>query len=156
MLKETLSIKGRLNIELRDQHGNLKDSRDIPNLVVNTGRAFIAQSMLKTTTNSPTAMTHIGVGTGVTAAALTDTGLGTEIGTRSSVTTTNVTTTVTNDTAQYTATFAAGNATGAITEAGVFNASTAGTMLCRTTFAVINKGANDTLTITWKVTVSSS
>jgi hypothetical protein len=156
MLNEKLSIKGRLSIELKDENGNLKDSRDIPNLVVNVGRAFIAQSMLKTTTNTPVAMTHIGVGTGGTAAALADTTLGTEIGTRSSVTATNVTVTVTNDTAQYVATFAAGNGTGALTEAGVFNASTAGTMLCRTTFAVINKGANDTLTITWRVTVSSS
>jgi hypothetical protein len=52
------------------------------------------------------------------------------------------------------ATFGAGVATGAITEAGVFNALTAGTMLCRTVFSVINKGALDTLVITWKVTVA--
>lgn len=156
MLVENLFIKGRLSIELTDAYGNLKETREIPNLVVNSGRAFIAQAMLKTTTNTPAAMTHIGVGTGSTAAALTDTGLSTEIGTRSSATATNVTTTVTNDTAQYVATFLPGNATGAITEAGVFNASTAGTMLCRTTFAVINKGENDTITITWKVTVASS
>lgn len=155
MFVESLKISGRLSVVLTDANGNVKDSREIPNLVVNSGRAFIAQSMLKTT-NSPAAMTHIGVGTGTAAAALTDTALGTEIGTRASVTPSNVTTVVANDTAQYVATFNAGNATGAVTEAGIFNDATGATMLCRTVFPVINKGADDTLTITWKVTVSSS
>ena len=44
--------------------------------------------------------------------------------------------------------------TGAITEAGIFNASSSGTMLCRTVFSVVNKGASDSMTITWTVTVS--
>jgi hypothetical protein len=47
--------------------------------------------------------------------------------------------------------------TTAITEAGIFNSSTAalgGTMLCRTTFAAVNKGNDDTLQITWSITVS--
>ena len=44
--------------------------------------------------------------------------------------------------------------TGAITEAGLFNASSSGTMLCRTVFSVVNKGASDAMTITWTVTVS--
>jgi len=51
-------------------------------------------------------------------------------------------------------TFGAGVGTGAVTEAGIFNASSAGTMLCRTTFSVINKAAADTLGITWTVTVN--
>lgn len=154
MLVENIKMFGRLSILLTDADGNIKESREVPNLVVNAGKAFIAQSMQKTTVNTPTAMTHMGIGTGAVAAAVADTALGTETGTRASVTATNVTTTVTNDTAQYVATFAAGNGTGAITEAGIFNASTAGTMLCRTVFSVINKGANDTITITWKVTVA--
>ena len=54
----------------------------------------------------------------------------------------------------YVATFSAGEGTGAITEAGLFNASSAGDMLCRTVFPVINKGVNDSCTITWSVTVS--
>ena len=48
----------------------------------------------------------------------------------------------------------AGDATGAVTEAGIFNAATSGTMLCRTTFDVINKGASDTMSVTWTITVS--
>ena len=57
---------------------------------------------------------------------------------------------------QYTVTVTvlAGTGTGAITEAGIFNASTNGTMLCRTVFPVVTKQAGDTIAITWKVTVS--
>jgi hypothetical protein len=54
----------------------------------------------------------------------------------------------------YTATFGAGTATGAVVEAGIFNASSGGTMLCRTVFPVINKNAGDSLAVTWVVTVS--
>ena len=51
---------------------------------------------------------------------------------------------------------AAGTGTGAVVEAGVLNASSGGTLLCRTVFAVVNKGAADTLKITWTVTVADS
>ncbi len=55
----------------------------------------------------------------------------------------------------YVATFSAGEGTGAVTEAGIFNASTSGTMLCRTVFSVVNKAAGDTLQVTWTVTFSA-
>ena len=48
----------------------------------------------------------------------------------------------------YTAT-AAGTGTGAVTEAGILNASSSGTLLCRTEFSVVNKGSADSMTITW-------
>jgi hypothetical protein len=54
----------------------------------------------------------------------------------------------------YVATFPAGTGTGAVTEAGIFNASSSGTMLCRTVFPVVNKQSGDSMTITWTVTVS--
>lgn len=50
-----------------------------------------------------------------------------------------------------TAQVVAGTATFSLTEAGIFNAASAGTMLCRTVFPVINKGVNDTMTVTWTV-----
>jgi hypothetical protein len=55
----------------------------------------------------------------------------------------------------YSASFGAGVGTGALTEAGIFNASSAGTLLCRTVFSVINKAANDTMSITWTVTLAA-
>jgi len=97
-----------------------------------------------------TAMTHMGVGSGTVDPAAGDTALGTALGARIALTSTTVTA---NDIV-YVATFGAGSGTGAVTEAGIFNALTSGTMLCRTEFAVINKGASDSMTITWTVTVS--
>jgi hypothetical protein len=61
---------------------------------------------------------------------------------------------VSNNIVTYTATFPAGTGTGALTEAGVFNDSSAGDMLCRTTFSVVNKAAADSMIITWAITIS--
>lgn len=153
MINELIKAKGVVSFVLTDENGNVKETQE-NNLVVSTGLAFIAQSMLKTTTNSPAAMTHMAVGTGSTAAAAGQTALITESARVALTSSTNVTTTVTNDAIQYVATFNPGTATAAITEAGIFNAASAGTMLARVAFAVINKGALDTLTITWKITLS--
>jgi hypothetical protein len=146
MLQDTIKVTGDLKIVLTDEHGQIKHEQEIKNLVVTTGKNFIASRMKDTT---DTAMSHMAIGTGTTAAAAGDTTLGTEAG-RVALTSTTVTT---NNVA-YVATFPAGTGTGAITEAGLFNASSSGTMLCRTVFSVINKGAADTLGITWTVTVN--
>jgi hypothetical protein len=146
MLHDTIKMTGDLKIVLKDENGQIKHEQEVKNLVVTVGKNFIASRMKDTT---DTAMTHMAVGSGTTAAAVGDTTLGTELG-RVSLTSTTVTT---NNVA-YVATFPAGTGTGAVTEAGLFNASSSGTMLCRTVFSVINKGAADTLGITWTVTVN--
>ena len=146
-MKQTdfLTAKGTLGIVLTDENGNLKQELNVTNLVVDTGLAYIASRMKDATA---TAMTHMAIGSGTTDPAAADTALQTQLG-RVSLTST----TVTNNSVAYIASFAAGTGTGAVTEAGIFNASSAGTMLCRTEFAVINKAAGDSMTITWTVTV---
>lgn len=146
MLHDTIKMTGDLKIVLKDENGQIKHEQEVKNLVVTVGKNFIASRMKDTT---DTAMTHMAIGSGTTAAAVGDTALGTQLG-RVSLTSTTVTT---NNVA-YVATFPAGTGTGAVTEAGLFNASSSGTMLCRTVFSVINKGAADTLGITWTVTVN--
>jgi hypothetical protein len=151
MVNDSIKAKGTLQLVLTDENGNIKQ-QDEHNLVVSAGLAYIASRMRDATAG---VMSHMAVGSGTTAAAAPDTALGTQLSTRVELdSTTIVTTTATNDTVQYVATFGAGVSTGAITEAGIFNASTAGTMLCRTVFAVINKGDLDTLVITWRVAVA--
>jgi hypothetical protein len=151
MFNDSIKMKGKLNIVLTGPDGKVKEQHEVDNLVVTVGKNFIASSMAKTTTNSPAAMTHMEVGTGTTAAAVGDTTLQSAVsGSRVSLTST----TVTNNNVAYVATFPAGTGTGALTEAGIFNASSSGTLLCRTVFSVINKGAADTLGITWTVTVN--
>lgn len=53
----------------------------------------------------------------------------------------------------YAATFNAGTGTGALVEAGIMNAATNGTMVCKTSFDVVNKQANDTIAITWTINI---
>jgi len=148
MLNDAIKVTGELRITLTNPEGNIKQEVVVPNLVVTVGKNYIASRMKDATA---TAMTHMEVGTGTTAAAVGDTTLQTAVAS-SRVTLTS--TTVTTNSVAYVATFPAGTGTGALTEAGIFNASSAGTMLCRTVFSVINKGAADTLGITWTVTVN--
>ena len=103
---------------------------------------------MKDTTDD--AMSYMAIGTGTTAAAAGDTTLGTELD-RNALTSTTVSSNVTT----YVASWAAGDGTGAITEAGIFNAASSGTMLARTVFDVVNKGANDSLTVTWSINISA-
>ena len=146
MIQDSIKMTGELRITVTNPEGNITQETVVPNLVVTSGKDFIAERMKDATT---TAMSHMAIGTGSTAAAAGDTALGTEAG-RVSLTST----TVTNNAVAYVATFGAGTGTGAITEAGLFNASSGGDLLCRTVFSVINKGAADTLGITWTVTVN--
>ena len=139
-------MTGDLKIVLTDENGQIKHEQEIKNLVVTTGKNFIASRMKDTTDD---AMSHMAIGSGTTAANVADTALESSLG-RVSLTST----TVTNNNVAYVATFPAGTGTGAVTEAGLFNDGTAGDMLCRTVFSVINKGAADTLGITWTVTVN--
>lgn len=147
-IQDTIKMTGRLNIVLTDADGNVKDQREVDNLVVTVGKSYVASRMKDATA---TAMSHMSVGTTSTAPAVGDTALGAEI---ASSRTALTSTTVTTNSVAYVCTFGTGVGTGAIVEAGIFNAASAGTMLCRTTFSVINKGASDTLTITWTVTVN--
>jgi len=144
--KDSSKVTGMVNVVVRDDAGKIKQEFTVPNLVVDTGLDFIA-SRMKDTTDA--AMSHMAVGTDNTAANAADTTLGTELARQALASST-----VTDNSIAYVATFAAGTGTGALTEAGIFNDPTTGTMLCRTVFAVINKGAADSMTVTWTVTIS--
>ena len=145
MLNDQLKVTGDVVVEITGADGQIKDRREIKNLVVSTGKTYIAGRIVGT----PTAMTHMAVGSNSTAAAVGDTALGAELG--RVVLTSGVSS---GAVVTYVASFPAGTGTGAVVEAGIFNASSAGTMLCRTVFAVVNKGADDAMSITWAITVS--
>jgi len=139
-IQDNLKMKGRLQVSL-----NGEVVRDIDNLVVTAGKNYVADRMK----NNSSVMSHMAIGSGTTAAAAGNTALGTQLG-RVALTSS----TVSNAVVTYVASFAAGTGTGAVTEAGIFTASSGGTMLCRTVFSVVNKGSADSMTITWTVTVS--
>jgi hypothetical protein len=145
MIQESIKAKGELQIKLFGPDGKLKSEKTVPNLVVTTGKTFIAARMVGT----PTAMSHMAIGSGTVDPVVGNTTLGTELARVTLTSSASSGAVVT-----YVASFGAGVGTGAVTEAGILNASSAGTLLCRTEFAVLNKGADDSMSITWTITVS--
>lgn len=145
MLKETFKVTGAVSVVVTGKDGQIKDQREIKNLVVTAGKEFIAARMVGT----PTEMSHMAVGAGTTAAVVGNTALESELG-RVAL----ASDTATGAVVTYTASFPPATGTGAVTEAGIFNAGTGGTMLCRTVFSVVNKGIDDAMSITWQITVS--
>ena len=132
--------------------GSYAGMKVIGNGVPTVGKALIAGRL--NASGAPAAADYIAVGTGTNAFAAGDTTLQTEtVGsglTRAQGTASLVTTTTTNDTAQVLKSFTVTGSV-AVTESGVFNASSGGTLLCRQVFSAINVVNGDTLQITWKV-----
>jgi hypothetical protein len=147
-MDEKLTLKGHISLKLFGPEGELKDEREVKNVVVTAGKNYLA-TWLAASSQAGYFMQYLGVGTGTTAANASDTALQTELSTRVAGTLSSSTNVWQNQ-----ATFGAGVDTGAITEAGIFTASSSGTMLARQVFSVINKGAGDSLQITWQITLS--
>jgi hypothetical protein len=146
MFEEHKGLKGEFEVFLYDAQGNLKDYRKVKNITVNSGFAAVCDAM---GLGNVQPFKYCAVGTATNAPSSSDTSLGGEIARTIGVYARTANTIWKND-----ATFSPGVGTGPITESGLFNASSGGTMLCRQTFQVINKGASDTLVVTWQYTLS--
>ena len=150
-MKDAITLKGHVHIKLQDEHGNIIKEEEGDNLIVTTGKAFVASALI----TAPSAyMTRVAIGTSSSATSVGQTDLqGTELA-RVVATTSNPTSVTT----LLSASFGAGVGTGTIEEAGIFNATAAGpasgTMFSRYLTGTYVKGASDTLTISWTITVS--
>lgn len=160
MVNPKQDVRGRMrlteNVEYvhRNAAGQVLRKFTVSNLVVNAGWAGVASRI--NGSGAEAAFTYIALGVGTTAAAAGNTTLESEVvtvgGERAAATASRVTTDVTDDTAQLVHTF---TFTGSlvITESGVFNAASAGTMLARQVFSAINVASGDSLQVTWKFDV---
>jgi len=142
-LQDTIQTKGELDITLFDKDGKIKVHMVVPNLITTTGKNWIASRV----TGSPSAMSHMAVGDGDTAPDIANTTLEGELG-RVALSSQNTV----GNVSTFSATFPAGVATGALTEAGILNANSAGTLLNRAVFPVVNKEINDVMAIAWTLT----
>jgi len=149
MINDDLKLRGDVAIVLKDKDGKVKESREINNLVVSAGLTYICSRMADA---SAGVMSHMALGSGTTAAAAGDTDLESILGSREALDST----TASSNTITYVSSFEAGEGTGAVTEAGIFNAATSGTMLCHVIFPVVNKQADDTMSVTWTLTLTAS
>lgn len=160
-----VNLGGTLAIARFDSTGKLVEDRFYSNIVVSVGKNWIASRMKDT--GLPLQMSHMAVGgnaaVGSNPAKTTPVVGDTQLSTGGSpalselarVALTAAGGTVAGAVVTYASTFAAGSGTGSLVEAGIFNSATAisGTMLCKTSFDVVNKAAGDSIAITWTVTI---
>jgi hypothetical protein len=148
-IHDSLKLKGDLEVVLRSEDGQVKASRVVRNLVVNAGVAFVISRMVGV---AKPVMGFMALGASNQAPAASDTSLMQQLGSREAIDSAVIAGS-NGEKVVYTCTFEAGDATGLLAEAGVFNASTGGDMLCRTVFDPINKLASDSISIAWTVTL---
>lgn len=113
-------------------------------MIVNAGKAIITNRLK----GSGTEPLYVAIGTGAGTTAATDTTLFTEVETRVAGTSTQQTTTTTNDTYRVVGTITATGAR-AVTNAGLFDASSTGNLFVKADFSVINLATSDQLQLTF-------
>jgi len=146
MVNDDIKPTGTLDVVLKKADGTVKEKHQFSNIVVTTGKEFIARRMID---DSEPFMSEMAIGDSNANLEVGNTTLENELA--------RVTldgSTVVSNVVTYVAEFDAGVGTGAIVEAGIFNGESDDIMLCRTTFPVINKEADDILTINWNVTIN--
>ena len=150
--RELLDMQGRLTLQMRDAQGRLIDSMAANNSIVLSGRDLVAKLFIKETINP---VSHVAVGTGSAQVAPADTQLGAELFRKAinpANASQNLTTTQDNKKkVTVTADLDFAEANGALTEAGLFNASSAGVMYNRVVFPAINKTPDFKLTLIWEI-----
>ncbi|MEO9387064.1 MULTISPECIES: hypothetical protein [Chromobacterium] len=145
---DKLKLHGAMELVLLRKDGSVETRRK-DNLIVDVGFDLVCDA-LGNAKGRPGVLSHIAVGTGTDPVASNQKALSTELARLAATYAHSAGTKVFT----MTSTFNAGTATGAITEAGVFNAASNGIMFDRVLFNVINKGSDDTLTVTFTFTLS--
>lgn len=144
-----IGLKGFWDIKLIGTDGKIKDHISEENLVTHAGFDAIIQRGFSTQTGSASE-NYIAIGSGATAAATSDTTLGSEAARQQGT----YAHTDGGHNFSLTTTFAAGVATGTISEYGVLNASSSGQLFNRALTGTITKGASDTLQIVFAGSLS--
>jgi hypothetical protein len=146
-------LKGAMEAAIRSAKDNeIVSYRHRKNTVVTAGRRWVLERIQSA---SPPANTigYMAVGTGTQSLGTDDTALSSEAaGSRKAIgtmTTTNLTSNPPSWAAQTS--WATNEATTTLGEVGLFNSSSAGTMLARATFNTIDKETSNTLSITYTI-----
>lgn len=143
---QDVGLMGQIDFHLRKADGSVSDW-SLKNLIMDAGENAVAALLGLT----GTAFKYVAIGTNNTTPVDSQTTLIAEISTNGGARqlSTSYSATANVYTVSVTFTF-----TGvlAIMEVGLFNAASAGAMLARQIFAVINVDNNDQLTVTWSIT----
>lgn len=153
VLKDKYPIKGKLRLVLTDEDGEIKDEREFFNTITVRHDAVVADRMVG---GAAALIDYTAVGTTSGGKTSTNTALEAQVDRVQNDSNTNNPGVDDNDVI-HVATFGVGVGTGALVEAGLFtDAGVGATLMAWQDFSVINKGAGDTLTVTWTVTYGAS
>lgn len=143
-------LVGRYHARLYGPDGAIKQEVHGSNVVCTNGKEFLASFLYSAAVGAATnTCKYLAIGSDNTGETAADVALGTELSRH-----TGTVSYVSNQIFQVKATFATGSGTGNIYEYGLFTSSTGGTLISRDTEALITKGALDTLTVTYQLTLS--
>jgi hypothetical protein len=148
---EGIKVKGMFRVQIIDpEKGLVGDSGWKKNQITNLGFNQFLVSALGSIAGSKY-VSHVGLGTGTQPAA-SDTSLQNEVGTRQAVT---AATSSSSKTVRFTATFAAGWHTSAsafnISNIGLFNSSSTGTLFAGNTYASSSCASNQAVNVTYDI-----
>lgn len=147
-MKESLSIKGKVKIEIFNSLGELLEERSFNNLVTTAGKSFIARKLVDQVDEER--IFSIGIGSGSTAANIADTELETELANVEN--SYNIYDELTENTTIHLAKFGQGIGTGTINEVGLFTSSNV--LVCRAIVGTpIVKASDQIINISWELTV---
>ena len=146
-LEQEVRMTGEFRYWFIDDKG-MRCSEDhvIKNLVVDSGKAFLANRSISSAKNP---ISHVAIGSGTTPPAVGQTQLVAETARVALSTATS-----TNNVVNCAGTVPAGTGTGTVEEVALFNASVLGDMISRTLTGTITKPAGLGLQFSWTLTVN--
>lgn len=146
-----IKVKGRWFVSLYGPDGTEKQNIEGDNVITQNGLSGLVSHLVEATVAATTfTFQYIGIGAASGAASSTDSALGTEL-----ARTTGTVSQIAGGIYRVTATFPSGlPSTGSVSEYALFDSSAAGTMFSRDVESVVNKLADDTLTVQTEVTFS--
>ena len=144
--KSKYGINGMAHLELFGADGKLKEERAVENTITELGDAHVADQLADVPVDAQNGFMNVGTTSGGKTAA--STGLEAAL-TAVALTSSTVGAGAADNDLIIVATFPAGTSTGALVEAGIFNLNDNTSLQCYAEFAVVNKLAADSMTITW-------
>ena len=145
-MKDRIKCTGTLKLSATTRDGVCREMV-VRNLIVDVGLQVLVKSINAQVNATP--FNHIGLGTGTTVAATTDTTLEAEThrvaGTLS----------ISGNSAIVRYTFMTGSVVATLTESGLFDAATAGGMFNRAVFAGFPVTDQETFSVEWTITVAN-
>ena len=146
-IEKNMPITGHLKLVLTGEDGKVKETREIENTITDLYDVTVADRMAG---GSDALIDYMGVGDATGGKSVASTALENQLARVQNDSNIQGAGAADNDVI-HVATFGAGVGTGAIVEAGLFTGAADATLQAYQDFAVINKGAGDTLTGTWTI-----